>query len=439
MKVKVLTMALGSLFAASAMADNITQAQQAQINQLQSQINTLKGDLSNSVTNNTNLSIVGESATKSINSDFDSPFGELPDTSLSYTLLQEQSQFKSPLSIGGYLEGDFQWWGGNNIASTNTIVNGAGGTYNQKGTNFALTSAKLYFLANLNDWTQAFMTIKGGLNGSTTTFAEAFLNFGNLSKSPLYATIGQTYTPFGSFNSGNGPWSNDLLTNAFRSGELPQVIFGYGKNGLNSSISLSNGKTNLSTFIYDLNYEATVNNFNYNVGGSYTNDIRNSLSGIGSAYAANGAAASSASPITGGRNGALIFNSNVGYNLGNNQGLGLYGEWATTTASGYNGPTPTGKMSAWDVAGTFATPVVSLPTTFGLSYSQTHNMQYVPLALNGNAATGTAEIVGIQNEWLVFASSEVRPNLYVGPEYARQKLYNGAYAWTGTVDLSYYF
>lgn len=437
MKVKVLALTLGSFFAVSAMADASTDATQAQINQLQAQINSLKGELNNSVKNSSGLSMLSESATKSIISDYMSPLGQLPDTSLSYTLLQEQDSFKSPLSIGGYLEADLQGWGGNNIASTNNIIPGPNGPYDQKGTLFTLTTAKLYFLANVNDSTQAFVTLKGGLNGSSSDISEAFLTFGNLSKNPLYATVGKTYTPFGSFNSGNGPWSNDLVTSAFRSGELNQAIFGYGKNGVNTSISLSNGASNLATLVYDLEYSASINNFTYNVGASYDNDIRYSLNGVGSAYAMNDASANSTTPLTGGRNGAVGVNATAGYNLGNNQVLGLYGEWVTTTGSAYNAGLATGKMQAWDVAGTFGTPIMNLPVTFGLSYSQTKNMQSVPLSLNGDAGGG--EIAGIKNEWLVFASSQVLNNVYVGPEYARQKLYNGAYTWTGTVDLSFYF
>ncbi len=436
MKVKTVVLSLSVLGTSTVFADQITPAQQAQLNQLQTQINQLSSQI-NEVSVNPQLGMTVNSVNRGVYTDYSQPFGILPDTSLSYVLLQQQADYKSLLNIGGYLEADAQYQGGTNM---NSFVLPTGSSYNTT-TALALTTAKLYFLGNVNDWTQAFMSVKGGLNGNSTSISEAFLTFGNLSKNPLYATIGKTYSPFGSFNNGNGPWSNSLLTNAFRSGEYTQGIFGFGQGGLNTSLAFFNGQNNISNFAYDISYTAVAGNFNYDLGSSYLNDMRYlSGSGIASAYATNGAAASSTSPLTGGKNPAFDLNAVIGYNLGNNQTISLAGEWATTTGTAIANGNPTGKMSAWEVNGVYGTPIMGKSTSFGLGYSATNNMSAVPLPLNGGITTATAETIpGIKSEWLTYASSEVLNNIYVGPEFARQSLYNGSFNWTGTVDLSIYF
>lgn len=435
MKLKVLVLGLSALFASSAFADVApTDAQQTQLDQLQAQINALKGQVNQVGTEQGNLGMLENEVSRNIFTDYQQPLGSLPNTGLSYALLQEQDQFnKSLVAFGGYLEGDIQGWNGNNIGN-NTIPTGY-----HDGTALALTTAKLYTLANPNDWTQAFITVKGGLNGNSTTVSEAFLNFGNLSKIPLFMTVGKTYIPFGIF-AGNGPWSNNLMTNAFRSNELSQMIFGYGKDGINTNIAVFNGANNFNDFAYTLQYTGTIQAWNISTGLGYLNDIRYAGNSIGNAYTAPGSATSTTDPFTGGRNPAFDANLSLTYNFLQNQSVGLAGEWLTTTAAAlYNGVS-TGKMSSWDVVGTYNTNLYNKASQFGLSYSSTTNMQNVPMGLSGSITTGTGvTAIGIKNQWLVYNSTEVLDNIFVGPEYSRQKLYNGASTWATTVDLSVYF
>lgn len=191
-------------------------------------------------------------------------------------------------------------------------------------------------------------------------------------------------------------------------------------------------------------YNKTVGSIAYGLGGSYLNDVRGSGTAISGAYANNGVV-SAASPVTGGRNGALDFNAQIAYNFNNKQSLGLSGEWATTTASAQyvsspNTLTDTGKMSAWNVTGNYSAPILNRSTTFSLGYSATKNMQNIPMPLAGNAQDATpSNVPGIKNQWLVFVNSQVFDNAYMGPEYARMKLYNGNYTWESTFDLSFYF
>ncbi len=428
MKLKALVLTMGSFFAAAAVADVNTQIQQLQqqITQLQSQINT--------VSSNGNLSMLSQEVNKDAFTDYNDPLGELPDTGLSYALLQQQDQFKSILTLGGYIEADAQYWGGNTLVPSSVI-----GSYPNRGTDVALTTADLYLLGNINNWTQAFMTVKGGLNGNSTTVSEAFLNFGNLSKNPLYATFGKTYIPFGIFN-GNGPYANNLLTNAFRSNQIAQAIFGFGQGGLNTSLAFFNGQNNFGDFSYNLQYGTTLGNVAISTGAAYMNDVRYTGSDLGAAYANNGTATSSTTPLTGGRNGAVDINGQVTYNFSSVQSVGLNGEWITTTNSPYVGNTAMGKMKAWNVTANYTLPILTKSTTFGLGYSATQNMENVPLNLNGNAQNGPgATIIGAQGQWLLYGVSEVYNNIYLGPEFSRMKMYNGTYTWESTVDLSVYF
>lgn len=455
MKVKVLVTSLSALLISSVYADNsswtnlnsgntqATAAQQAQLNQLQAQINTLKSQINNQgnlSSNNGNLGMLADQINRGVFNDYEHPFGNLPDTGLSYALLQEQNVYnKAVLTVGGQVEADIQAWGGNNLNVVPGTYNGNESAYDN-GSALSLTTAKLYLLANPNNWTQIFMTVKGGINGDpTASISEAFLTVGNLSKSPLFATLGKTYVPFGIF-TGNGPWSNNLTTNAFRSNELSQVIFGFGKGGLNTNIALFNGQNNANDFSYNLQYGTTINNTNLSAGAGYLNDIRFEGGGAGAAYAMNGASTPGVSPLNGGRNGAVDLNASVTYNFLQNQSVGLAGEWVTTTNSPEYQGVSTGKMKSWDVIGTYNTLLANMTTQFGLDYSATQNMQNVPLPLSASVANAsTATVVGIKNQWLGYASVEVLNNVFVSPEYARQKLYSGASSWAGTLDLNVYF
>ncbi len=425
MKAKVLALVIGGMFVSSVMADV-----NAQVAALQQQVNQLQSELNSNVSGGSGtLSQTVNAVNRNVFDDYNQPFGNLPNTGLSYALMQQQDDYKSLFTLGGYLEADLQQQGGDNI---NASLVPAGSTYPDE-TAFAATTAKLYFLANPNSWTQAFITVKGGLNGNSTSVSEAFLNFGNFNELPLYLTVGKTYLPFGIFNGG-GPWSNTLLTNAFRSVEMSQVILGFGKNGLNTSLAVYDNSSSLSDFSYNLQYGANVGDFSFSTGAAYENSVQGTDGGVGGAYTVNGGS------LSGNKNGAIDLNGQVSYNLGNNQALGLSAEWVTTTGSATLNNVSTGKMSSWQTTGTYSLPIMGANTLFGLGYSQTTNMQNVPLSANGAiTATTTPSITGAKHEWLLYATSEVLNNFYVGPEYSNIKLYNGQSTWTGTLDLSLYF
>ncbi len=447
MKKKGLVLVTSVVFAGPVIADTavssaVTATQSAQIQQLQQEITELQAQVNSTSANggvgttHGALSMLYADTTKGAFTDYDLPFGRLPDTGLSYALLQEQQKFPSVLTIGGYFEADAQIWGGDAINNNSTITEGS---YANNSSDFAATTADLYFLANLNNWTQAFVTVDGGLTGHTTTVSEAFVTFGNLAKSPFYATLGQSYIPFGLFE-GYGVWANTLVTNAFRSAEIPQLNVGFGQGGFNSSIAFFNGEDNVNDFSINAQYGTSTSNTVSATGGlGYVNDVRFMGNELGEAYATGSTPVSNTNPLSGGRNGAIDVNALVNYNFNAKDSLGLSGEWVGTTGSAQVNNVDTGKMSAWDLMGTYTTAIASKSTVFAVGYSATQNMQNVPLALGGAASTGGADITGAKSQWLAYVDSEVLDNVYLGPEYSIMKLYNGDNTWESTLDLSVYF
>lgn len=379
------------------------------------------------------LSLAGFFLTNVALADNSTPLGLLPETDLSYALLQDQSQYPAVVTVGGYLEADLQAWGGSNL--THVL-----GDYPNSGTALALTSANLYTLANINNWTQAFMTVDGGLNGQSTIISEALLNFGNLNKSPLYATVGKTYLPFGEF-PGSGLVASSLDSSAFQSSEIDQLDLGLGKGGFNTTFAMFNGQSNFNDFAYDLQYTGNVEQFSLSGGVGYMNDVRYSGSGVGTAYGfiQTNFHPLPTTPVTGGRNGAIDLNAGISYNLSSTKSLGVAAEWDSTTTSPFFRGTPTGKLQAWTITGNYTTVLFNMNTTFALDYSATINMQFVPFPLAGAVNTSGESVIGAQNQWLGYAQSEVFKNIYLGPEFAWMRLYNGEHTWESTVDLSVYF
>jgi Protein of unknown function (DUF3573) len=405
-----------------------TPQQQAQINSLTQQINQLQSQAQNSSTNTALSQKLGDY----VMLDTDNPFGTLPDNyyPLQILLAKQNNGFTKPLVVGGYIEGDFQSWNGSlNIPSANY----------QKGTNFYLTTVELYALGNMGSWTSAFASFQPAVNNNaTTTFDQAFLTFGNLSKNPLYFMVGESYLPFGTF-AGNGPWSNSLTTNDFRVSSTNQLNLGYYQNGLQLNLAVANGASNtrnggtygqnLENFIYNLYYSKSYSNsFNYGAGASYMSDIRGLSSNVGSAYN---------STITGGKNGAYDLNAAIGYKQ-----VTLNAEFASTTsAATNNNGTSTGILSSWMTTLSYAPVLRGQVTTFSVGYSQSHNMANIPYTVSGKASNSPTTGIGqgFKNQWIAFIQRPLVTNVYLSPEFDYATTYNNQHSWTGTLDISAYF
>lgn len=355
----------------------------SQIQQLQTQINQLQSTL-----NAKGMNSVGDGTSALVG---------LADPGLAYNLLQQQSQFPDVLNFGGNLGADFQAWDGTYLSR---IVGEE--RYTQDGSAVALTSANLYNLVNLNEWSQAFIAIQGRLDGYKTVLSEAFVNFGNLTKTPLYATIGQSNIPFGTF-PGNGLVATTLESNAFQANELPQINLGLGFSNFNTVLTVFNSESNLNDFAYALGYNRTFNQLTLSLGGGYMNDIRYTGADLAAAYGtSNNRFNTPTGILRGGRNGAVDLNADVTYNLTDTESIEGAAEWLTTTHSptvAYTG-IATGKLEAWTVTGSYTFPTWGRETTLALDYSATIHMQAVPLQLPFPIDQKSISAIGLKNQWI---------------------------------------
>lgn len=416
----------------SSSSTTVTAKQKKELNKLQAQLVQLQGEV-NTIANSPKLAMMAQQTDRRVMSDTTNPFGMMPDTTFSSVLLQAKESLNAPLVMGGYLEADAQAWGGSLSFPTSST------TYHN-GNSIYLTTAKLYTLGNVNDWTSVFLSLQGNTNNIvSTTFDQAFLTFGDLKKYPLYIMVGKGYLPFGSF-AGNGIWSNSITTNDFRMSQANQVNLGFYQNGLTLNIAATNdggsGQVttipgNLAVFVYNANYASSfAKNFSYSIGASYMNDIRGTEAGVGEAYNTTGGT------LTGGSNGAYDFNGSLGYKT-----VSFNAEYASTAKSAtYNGAS-TGKISSWMTTLNYAPMLYGETTTFSLGYSASNNAADVPYGVSAmvNNSPATPAGQGFKNEWIAFAQRPIYNNIYIGPEFDYAKTYAGNNTWTGTFDLSAFF
>ena len=399
---------------------------QDQLSSLQNQVNALEQQI--------NKMQIQPAFTHYVGLDTQNPFGAQLDTSYPLTVMKFKEQYTAPLTLGAKFEIDTQVWNGSFSESIDSST-----TY-QSGTDFAVTTAKVYSLANMGDWVTGFFVLDVAPNESaTSSFEQAFLNFGNLKKSPFFMTVGDAYLPFGVFN-GAGFWTDNLDIVAFRNNTENQIGLNFYKEGLYTALAFFNnnarGSSALGDFSYSLNY-ASSGYFNYSIGAGYLYDVRGTSTGVGEAYPATG---SSTYTIIGARNAVYDLNMLLAYGPYNLAGEADLTEEGVQNLNG----TSTGPMSAWNLISSYSTRLANVPTSFSFGYSATHNMNNIPMPLNGMATTSvstqeTDNNAGMAHQWLLFMSNEFFKNIYMTPEYEYSTLYNGAHTWTLTYDVTAYF
>ncbi|MCX7123991.1 MAG: LbtU family siderophore porin, partial [Gammaproteobacteria bacterium] len=407
----------------AAYANDSINALQSQINALQNQINTLQAQTTPSAM---------------VMSDQSNPFSGMPDTTFPLAMMQAKATFNAPLILGGELEIDPQIWGGSFSIPVDSST-----TYNN-GSDIAVTTADLNTMANMGQWVSAYISIQGGVASNPTTLDQAFLTFGNIQRNPFFLTIGETYLPFGVFN-GNGPYANNLTTNALRASNTNQISLNYVKGDFYTNLAGFENKddrNNLEDFSYMVSY-TTTGNFNYSIGAGYLYDVRGTDTSLGNAYPNNNNETTKVNPvntpntITGSRNAVYDLNGLVAYGP-----YGMNGEAALTQSGAQNlNGTETGQMSTWNIAATYDILPWGIPTTLSMGYSATHNMNNIPFVLNGMANNSQStqssdNNAGMAHQWIAYMSNEFFHNIYMSPEFSYDTLYNGTHTWELTYDIT---
>lgn len=355
--------------------------------------------------------------------------------------------------FGGKIQVDPQYWeGGVTYSSANSKTSGS---------TVLLSSVDLDFMGNLNNWVSAFAQLeKSSPTGGSMQIGRAAIILGDLSKSPFYAAIGQINLQFGSFAPDAGPWANGLDTNAFRpSNTVKQISLGYDKNGLTAGIALFENKNsstdagatqnnNINDFMVSSSYKNAYKpaNIEYMFGAGYINDMRYINNTWGNHYdnttKTTGNMFANSNGITDKRLPALDLNAEITFN----QFVALKAEYnqiltGVTTTGGANTSLniKNKRPAAWAVSG-FLTPVIyGETTTFWVAYSQTQNMQGLPIGLAGNAYADQDKN-GLKHAWNIAVSRSIfDKNNIIALDYQRVENYSGKQGNTYTIDDNYYF
>nr|WP_322786325.1 DUF3573 domain-containing protein [Allofrancisella guangzhouensis] len=345
------------------------------------------------------------------------PIGQLPSNLFASSILKQRGLYNDyAIFFGGFIETDLQGWRGSNITQRDNSV------FNGSGEGFYLTSATLYFLANIGHYVTANLDFSASQNNNYD-IQDAFVTIGNLDTSPFFLSIGKYRVSLGSFGGG-GPWTSGLTANMFRPLRVANVAINYKGDTSNANFTVSNAGDHPT---FSLAYFDAVTLFDriqlgFNTG--YMHDIRG---------------ANNRFSFVNKRVGE--FNIDFALNLTNifpgsfNLGAG----WATTT----NRSIQFNSLS--DVyAGAFTAQVAYTFTIFGsgqninFSYGHSYNADNIPMPLSSSASRFMAAS-GIKNQILISTQrSFFDDNVLFGPEYSYQKLYNGQYMNTVTLDISVY-
>lgn len=362
-------------------------------------------------------------------------------------LLNMNSKFHTPgLVFGGYLEGDVQGWWGNSFNYDISNNNTPNMKQYQRGVGAYLTTANLDFLANINSWMQAFMTINGSQDG-ISGINNAILVLGNLDKSPFFASLGKSRPALGVFGGG-GPWTAGLTQAYFRPTQLTNITVGYNHDGLTTYVAgWRNDSTKAPTnggqydFVYSAFYQGNLSkDLSYTINAGYMNNLAGSGAG-----AVNGENGNSNTINAGPRNPVLNLEGSIAYDVYSaNAGITetLFDRTYTGSYKDANGGTvnvtQNGRSGAWYVQANYAPTIMTKPVTFSVAYNGAYNTEAMQAALSGDASPGIY-VMGMKREVIASAQSEVMTNVLLGLEYAWLQTYSQGHGNAVTMDVSVYF
>jgi hypothetical protein len=352
-------------------------------------------------------------------------FEKFSPSTYSLELLNARNKFDyETLVIGGLVEGDLQYWQGNNILLTPS------GNY-QTGNGLYLTQATIDTMANITKWGTAFLSIsemqigQGGSSGNYVYLPHAFITIGNLDSFPIYLTLGINSIPFGVF-TGSGIWDTPLTSAYFNPLLGQQINLAFYKNNLNINAVAYRDEVNYEYhFVSSISYNNTFGDFNFNLGAGFLTNLKtNSTGNIGTVNNRK-----SESPIENIGN-VVDTNASIGYKL-----VALNGEFLT----GSNKINDTAnKPSAYSMTLSFTPTLFKKITTFGINRSVSLALNNIPATLPGRDNVELASS-GLKSTWAVSASRSIyKDNITLGLDAVRALTYGGLYTYAYTMDLLIY-
>ncbi|AJI58095.1 DUF3573 domain-containing protein [Francisella philomiragia] len=347
------------------------------------------------------------------------PIGQLPSNLFASSILKQRAFFDDyAIFFGGFIQADAQTWNGSNITTR------SGGTFDGNGENIYLTSATLYFLANLGHYVTANMDFVADQNNNYD-LQDGFVIFGNLDTTPMFVSVGKYRPSVGSYGGG-GPWTNSITANMFRPNRVTNAAINYRGDTSNANFTLLNSE-NHATFslaYFDAVKIENLAQIGFNLG--YMHDIRG---------------ANSRFNFINNRVGEFNIDTAVSFQsvpfLPGSLNLGA--GWATTTTQStqYNGYS-NAYAGAFTVQAAYTMKLFGKGQNINASYGHSYNADNIPMPLS--AGVGTFKTAsGIKDQILISTQRSLfDDNVLVGPEYSWQSLYNGQKMNTFTIDLSVY-
>ncbi|UTW42897.1 LbtU family siderophore porin [bacterium SCSIO 12844] len=401
-----------------------TQAQLATLEQLQQEVNELKAQVKTKDHENetSNLKYKTPRSTIYLDHNVDHTYLEgLSSSTRALSLLQVRNKFgNNAMVLGGQIETDTQIWWGDKI---NVINQDGGSTTIENGSGTFLTGANLDLLYNSGEWIQIYfetITFQDS-NGIETSPESAFITFGNLDKTPFFATVGKGRPMFGTFPG--APWAASIEQGLFRPGYINNLTLGYNKGNFITNFTYIKPSTSNGTFLIDSFYSYDIPNTKWTLGGNigYVHDVNDTGMGITS------------TPDTENKRTPLV---NVEGNI-TWRDYTLYSGWESTLT---NNPVfdNNGLSGVWYVQGVYEPTILGKPTMFSASYAQSYNMSgvYFPMAAS---AGEPVSIKGPHQQFYVFVSRNIISSVTLSLEYAWLKTYDDQENNTVTLDTTIYF
>jgi len=340
---------------------------------------------------------------------------EVIDTSnFPLAILQLRQKYQHDgLIFGGFLEMEAQSWWGDDLPNGSNVGQSTAGNGYKNGSGIGISSANLDMVANINSWVQTFTQF----NAASGEFQSAFVNIGNLSRSPFFMTIGRNLPRFGQFPA--APWAPNLSQGMIRPDYINTATVAYATNNLNVNLAAFNGATHHANGVMaSAFYNGNITDaWAYQVNLGATNDMR----GMDNAF----------SNALQKRDAAINAEGSLAYQLWSSTG-GFFSSLNKVAA------TQNKLAQIWYLQLAYTPKILGRDVTFAVNYSQAQNTQQIAMPLAGDSEKGPA-VFGAQQEWIAYADTNIWERLNVGLEGAHIKTYNGTHTNVATLYIATYF
>lgn len=355
------------------------------------------------------------------------PIGMISSNLFASTLLGQKQRFDDySVFFGGYIEADAQNWFGSGISRTN-----GKSSFPANGQNMYLTTSKLYFVSNVGHYVTAQIDFDTDETGGFGV-GNAFVMFGNLDTSPFFVTAGKSKLSVGSYGGG-GPWTSGIIDEFLSPDKVTNLALNYKNDVINANITAfgsDDKRANFSTAIFYA--DSWTENLSAGFNAGYVYNISGSGNGSISQFLEKANREED-------NVGVINFDANLAYAM-----LGgvwqIQGGWSTTTRKeDFNGDGNMVNTGAWYTGLVYARNLGGKDTNFNITYGESYNAAMIPMPTASASPTFGSTISGIKNQFIASAQrAYFDDNVLLGPEYAYQKLYNGQYMNTFTLDMSVY-